>query len=401
MVDVALTWTGASAAAAAEGGYLATITSQKENDFVAALASTSTYAWLGGSDAAEEGNWIWVEGPEAGLQFWEGGGDGSITNALYANWRSSSNEPNNTDPATMGGDENFLHIISNDGYWNDLPDNGGYYAVLSTFGYVVELSSDIAGSVAANDSDVDNGAVLTFALDAPVAGLTLASDGRFVFNTQDAAYRSLTTGEQIEIVAGYTVSDQFGATDQSTLTITLTGVNDPPLAGDDAFSTNEDSLLSIAALGVLGNDSDVDTGDSISVAEVNGVAADVGTTISLASGALLTLNADGSFDYDPNNQFETLAAGETATDSLSYTISDSSGAIDTATAEITINGVNDAPIAGDDNFSTNEETVLTIVGPGVLNNDGDVDASDAITVTEVNGVTADIGNEIALASGVF
>ena len=75
---------------------------------------------------------------------------------------------------------------------------------------------------------------------------------------------------------------------------------------------------------------------------VNGTAVAVGTPITLSSGALVTLNADGTFTYDPNGQFESLGVGQTATDSFTYNVSDGSFT-NTATVNLTINGVNDAP----------------------------------------------------------
>ena len=72
-------------------------------------------------------------------------------------------------------------------------------------------------------------------------------------------------------------------------------------------------------------------------------AATIGAPVVLTSGALVTLNADGTFDYDPNGQFDSLGVGESTTNSFSYTVADGSGATDTATVTVTINGVNDAP----------------------------------------------------------
>ncbi len=57
------------------------------------------------------------------------------------------------------------------------------------------------------------------------------------------------------------------------------------------------------------------------------------------------LDADGTFDYDPNGQFESLATGETTTDTFAYTVGDGNGGTDTATVSITIDGVNDDPAA--------------------------------------------------------
>ena len=63
-----------------------------------------------------------------------------------------------------------------------------------------------------------------------------------------------------------------------------------------------------------GVDWDPDTNDTYNVTQVNGAGFTAGTPFALPSGALLTMNADGTFDYDPNGQFESLAVGQTATD---------------------------------------------------------------------------------------
>ena len=70
----------------------------------------------------------------------------------------------------------------------------------------------ITGTVATNDSDVDDGAVLTYALNAPVAGLTLNADGSYSFDAGNAAYQHLAQGATTDVVANYTVTDEHGAT---------------------------------------------------------------------------------------------------------------------------------------------------------------------------------------------
>ncbi len=109
-----------------------------------------------------------------------------------------------------------------------------------------------------------------------------------------------------------------------TFVVTVTG------ALDDVYSTDEDSTLSIAAPGLLGNDS---TGSAPFVASVD----DSGTTGTIA------VNPDGSFDYQPNGAFESLNAKQTSSDSFDYTYDDGQGNQQTATATMTIAGVNDAP----------------------------------------------------------
>jgi len=55
----------------------------------------------------------------------------------------------------------------------------------------------------------------------------------------------------------------------------------------------------------------VSVSDTLEVIEINGSAVNVGQPVTLASGAIVTLNTDGSFAYDPNGQFESLNAGDT------------------------------------------------------------------------------------------
>src|SRR5439155_733240 len=158
----------------------------------------------------------------------------------------------------------------------------------------------------------------------------------------------------------------------------------------------------VAAPGVLGNDTDVDSGDSLSVYKVNGSTASVGSQIVLASGALLTLNGNGSFTYDPNGKYESLAAGQQTTDSFTYVAQDNHGGVSSAaTVTVTITGVNDNPVAVSDATSTDENTAKTVAAPGVLGNDTDVDSGDSLSVYKVNGSTASVGSQIVLASGAL
>ena len=94
--------------------------------------------------------------------------------------------------------------------------------------------------------------------------------------------------------------------------------NQPPVAQPDAVATDEDTPLAgdVLADNGSGPDSDPD-GDPLTVTEVNGVAGRCRhADAALASGALLTVNGDGSFDYDPNGQFESLGTGDSAIDSF-------------------------------------------------------------------------------------
>lgn len=128
-VAAGATWSGARSAALSmsyqgQQGYLATVTSAPELNFLLSLYDpTQNFAWLGGSDAAVEGQWRWIDGPEAGQLL------------SYTNWNGG--EPNNF------GDEDYLHInaLAN-GTWNDLQGD-------RTLGYLVEYSQvPVPGSLA-------------------------------------------------------------------------------------------------------------------------------------------------------------------------------------------------------------------------------------------------------------
>ena len=89
---------------------------------------------------------------------------------------------------------------------------------------------------------------------------------------------------------------------------------------------------------LLANDSDAD-GDLLSVTHINGVAITNGQTLNLADGSSLTIYTDGSFSFATNSAFDYLNAGQVATKSFTYTISDGKGGSDTATATMTVVGV--------------------------------------------------------------
>jgi VCBS repeat-containing protein len=208
------------------------------------------------------------------------------------------------------------------------------------------------------------------------------SDGSFTYDP-NGQFEYLQAGNSTTDSFTYTVSDDYGITDTATVTITINGVdnppvynppvNHPPVAVDDDAITDEDNPVTVAATGVLNNDSDPD-GDTLTVTAVN---------TSGAVGNVTAWGADGSFTYDPNGQFEYLQAGNSTTDSFTYTVSDGKGGTDNATVTINITGVNDPPVAVNDSYITDEDTPITIAAPGVSNNDSDPDG-DTLTVTAVN-----------------
>ena len=118
-------------------------------------------------------------------------------------------------------------------------------------------------------------------------------------------------------------------------TVDLISVNAAPVAADDAFTLAEDAGATDVTALLLANDGDAD-GDALAVTGVQTVS---------DKGATITLNPDGTVSYDAGQLFAYLEAGQSATDSFTYTITDAAGLTSTATATVTIEGVSQEPDA--------------------------------------------------------
>jgi VCBS repeat-containing protein len=185
-------------------------------------------------------------------------------------------------------------------------------------------------------SDPDGGAWPTMKVD---------DDDRFEIvagQLQLKAGQSLDFEAEPTVPVTVTATDTAGLSVSKTFTILVANVNEPPVAVSDAYATDGDNVLTVPATGVLGNDTDVD-GQFLTVSQVNGLAANVGTQITLPSGALLTVGADGHLSYNPNGWFSRLDDGQTDSDTFVYTASDGTADSNPATVTVTITGVNDGP----------------------------------------------------------
>jgi VCBS repeat-containing protein len=212
------------------------------------------------------------------------------------------------------------------------PGNTAPTAAADT-GAATEDGGPVTLDVLANDTDPDEGDTLTVAsvdATADTTGTpTLEADGSVVYDLGDNG-QELAEGQTTTDSFEYTVQDAAGAESTAAVTITVTGVNDAPTAVADTIGATEDG--GPVAVDVLGNDTDVDQGDTRTVTSV-----DNSGTIGIAT--LL----DGSVTYDPGAEFQDLGAGATRTDVFAYTVQDAAGAQDTATVTVTVTGVDEPP----------------------------------------------------------
>ena len=169
----------------------------------------------------------------------------------------------------------------------------------------------------------------------------------------------------------FTVNDgDADSATPNTITVNVSAGNNAPSATNDTDAVNEDATITESSGSELlvADDSDADS-DTLTVTQIavtggsnsavsSGTTHSNGTSITGTYGTLV-VGANGSYTYVADQSAaDDLDAGDTATDSFTYTISDGTDT-DTATLIITVTGVNDAPVAVNDTDSVNEDATVT------------------------------------------
>ena len=279
-----------------------------------------------------------------------------------------------------------------------------------------------SGNVLSNDTDPDaadtkavnavNGSAANVGstITGTYGTVNIAANGSYTYTLDNArpATQALTQGQVVSEVFNYNLKDALGAvSNTTTLTISVTGTNDAPLANADSNAVVESGVNpgNVAFAGtpsatgnVLTNDTDPDAADTKTVNAVNGLAANVGAVISGTYGSV-RINADGSYTYTLDNTLpatQALAQGQVVSEVFNYNLNDTAGATSSSTLTITVTGTNDAPVAVNDTApATNEDIAITIPAASLLGNDTDVE-NDPLTITSVQGAT---NGSVALVAG--
>lgn len=157
--------------------------------------------------------------------------------------------------------------------------------------------------------------------------------------------------------------------DQAAITLNVDPVNDPPVAVDNEFSTNEDSPLSISVTELLANDTDVDINDTLSLVSFGSV-----------SNGTIQRNGD-TLTYMPSDHYF-------GSDSFTYTIQDSAGVQRTADVSITVVPVNDPPTATGESAQTEPNTPIEFLISDLLSNDsaGPLEPNQSLSIVAVDGL---------------
>ncbi|MAD89651.1 MAG: hypothetical protein CMK64_08115 [Pseudoalteromonas sp.] len=201
-------------------------------------------------------------------------------------------------------------------------------------------------NILANDSDVEdsgfNGANVS--LEDQGNGAGEYTKATVSINTDGTLNIAPKQDENGSFSFTYTLTDSEGlASETATVTVTLTAVNDAPVAVDNTAEIQEDGSYEV---NVLGNDTDVDANDSFDLSSVKVVTA--------AQNGQTVVNADGSITYTANANYY-------GNDTFTYTVADAAGAVSNeATVTMTINSVNDAPVATAQSVDLDEDGSLVI-----------------------------------------
>jgi MYXO-CTERM domain-containing protein len=223
---------------------------------------------------------------------------------------------------------------------------------------VVNTAEDSAGTfnVLGNDTGLGNTPVTVTIVTPPGSGTAVANANGTITYTPAADFNGVVT-------LTYRVTDADGQNDTATVQITVTAVNDTPVANNNAVTVAEDGTVNS---NLLANDSGLGDGP---------------VTVSIAaqpSNGTVVVNANGTVRYTPRADFN-------GTDSYQYTVTDADGQQSTATVTVTVQPRNDTPSAAADNTTTDEDQAVTV---NVLANDsglGDGPVSVSVTGAPTQG----------------
>lgn len=227
------------------------------------------------------------------------------------------------------------------------------------------IVDDVGDGLLGSASGFDTSDLTITMTTTPIAGtIEINDDGTFRYEPGENA-----TGTD---ALKYTVSDGTNSVNV-TASITLTPVNDAPLAGADTFGVRQGATLSLdAEQGVLRNDSDIDSSD---------------LTATLGDGPAhgsITLSDDGSFVYTPDADF-------VGSDTFTYTVSDGTARSE-GTANISVladtGTETPPPSAVDDAYEMHQGTALSVGAPGVLANDEGTDVIAVLGILPAHGAVA-------------
>ncbi len=217
-----------------------------------------------------------------------------------------------------------------------------------------QFSVEEDGTLQFTDADLLVGATDIEGDDLSVTGISYEGTDGVLTDNGDGTY-SFAPNENFngDVNFSFDVSDGTD-TVSANVDVSVTPVNDPPVAGSTSYTVHEDNSITISDAQLLANSSDLEGDVSIDSVSYSG------------SDGVLQINGDGTYTFSPNENFN----GEVT---LDVVVADEEGATDATTAGITVLEVNDPPVAGPTSYTIDEDSVLTFSESQVLLNASDVE----------------------------
>ena len=339
-----INWNNAKAAAEARSyqgqqGYLVTITSAEENQF--AYSKISAQGWIGASDAAVEGQWIWATGPEAGQVFWSGLANGGPVNGAYNAW--GGGEPNNA------GNEDYAHFRT-DGRWNDYPLSVGG----NIQGYVVEYG----GNTGDCNIQSTTTATINFELNDITAPTAIAQDLTVDLDASGNAYitaAQVNNGSNdacgvVDLSIDSSSFDCSSVGQANLVTLTVTDVN-----GNSTTAMANVTVRDLIAPTAIAQDINLDLG-------ANGTATITAEDINNGSSDACGIT---SISLDTTS-FDCTNVGQT--NMVTLTVTDVNGNSSTATANVNVRDLIAPTVIAQDVVVQLDENGIGILTPEEVNN---------------------------------
>ena len=223
-------------------------------------------------------------------------------------------------------------------------------------------TSNVGIAATANDTDIDDSILIITALSNPTAANGTAS----ILGVDSILYTPLAGFSGLDTI-NYTVCDTSNACDLGMVLVTVGFINTPPIAVNDTLNIAEDAIA--VPINVVLNDTDLNgVGDSLKVTMVISPP---------ASGGTVSITGDSMILYTPPANFNGM-------DSLQYMVCDTSAGCANAWVFLTVDPINDPPIAKEDTVFVNRDATNALLLVSL--NDTDIDG-DMLTIMTIGNST--------------
>ncbi len=356
-------------------GHMVTITSNTENNFVDSIIGS--HIWLAASDAGTEGQWVWLAGPEAGLQFSQGG---AAVNGLYEKWNGA--EPNN------GSGYNYVYMNTNSQWYDQTGNESRRYVIEWEGGDVINNDTYVVNHANADASDIANGTSIGFVQagdpDADSIAYSITggnADGIFEVDTATGEVRILDNTNLDALIQDTYVltvrATESGGGLFDEVDITINFNNSLSLTTNNGLTVDEAATTAITAADL--NVTDADTPATDIIFTITAQPAEGQVELTTSPGA--QINSFTLDDIQNNRVVYVHSGSETIADNFEFSVTDGASTSVGNSFNIIVTPQNDAPGITVNTGTTILEGASRTITNAMLNSTDLDDAATDLTYT--------------------